>query len=137
MNLREWVARHGILPTDPTTEKSAISVTTLDADARVDLFHLEDYCVSTVSGAVVWLVPRDPAPMRSEPARRSETDLDVCSPDAVSTVLRLVADKFRESDSELSACWQDKSAGAVWSKIATVLERAAKSVDKVIAKEGK
>ncbi|HEY7308818.1 MAG TPA: hypothetical protein VH643_05565, partial [Gemmataceae bacterium] len=63
--------------------------------------------------------------------------LDVMSPGDVSTVLRVVADKYRESQLELAGAWQDKHAGKIWSKIARILERAADSVDRAIAKEGK
>lgn len=56
-------------------------------------------------------------------------DLDVDSPEKVSTVLRCAADRYRESAIDLASSWQDEDAGKVWSKIATILDRAAKSVD--------
>ena len=57
-------------------------------------------------------------------------DLDVDSPEKVALVLRDAADRFRESQSELSAAWQDKHAGAIWGKLAAILDRAADQADK-------
>jgi hypothetical protein len=53
---REWCKRFDVLPTTPTTECGAVSVIVDKPD--VSLWHLSDYAVSTVSGPVVWLVPR-------------------------------------------------------------------------------
>jgi hypothetical protein len=61
MNLRQWSKRTGILPTHPTTGRGAVSLTfTYDTDSQLhhELWRLTDYAVSTVSGPVVWLVPR-------------------------------------------------------------------------------
>jgi len=41
---------------------------------------------------------------------------------------------FRESNSELQSAWQDRNAGNVWTALAKILERAADSCDKAIAK---
>lgn len=58
MLLRDWCKLADILPTHPTTERQAVS---LLSDSRnphhSDLWALDDYKVSTVSGPVVWLVP--------------------------------------------------------------------------------
>jgi len=62
----------------------------------------------------------------------SDLDLDVDAPDKVAPVLRRAAERFYESASELEAAWQDKNAGRPWVKIARILERAAKSIDKVV-----
>ena len=59
--LAEWSEKTGILPTHPTTEKGAVSVLVDIIDQRrerTQLFHLEDYFVSSAGGLVVWLVPR-------------------------------------------------------------------------------
>lgn len=69
MTLSEWSSRTGILPTHPTTERSAVSlcVDQLHAD-RSELWHLADYVVSSVSGPVVWFVPR---PVQTEAEKRA------------------------------------------------------------------
>jgi hypothetical protein len=56
--LREWCKRHSILLTYPTTETGAVSVI-YDGPDRAELFHLSDFVVSTVSGPVLWLWPRN------------------------------------------------------------------------------
>jgi hypothetical protein len=58
MTLKEWSDRFGILPTHPTTGQGATSVlATVATDPFRALYSLEDYKVSSVCGAVVWLVP--------------------------------------------------------------------------------
>jgi hypothetical protein len=59
ITLAEWCTRTQVLPTHPTTERGAVSVV-LDHThpGRSDLWHLADYVVSSVSGVVVWLLPR-------------------------------------------------------------------------------
>jgi len=59
MSLHEWAETSGVLPTYPTTETGAVSVV-LDHSHpdRAALWRLSDYAVSTVSGPVIWLVPR-------------------------------------------------------------------------------
>jgi len=59
MTLVEWSELNGILPTTETTEKKAVSVL-IDYNhrGRNELFHLSDFVVSSVSGAVHWMVPR-------------------------------------------------------------------------------
>jgi hypothetical protein len=49
-----------ILPTHPTTEKGAVSVILYKEphQNQSELWHLDDYTVSSVSGVVVWLVPK-------------------------------------------------------------------------------
>lgn len=59
-------------------------------------------------------------------------DLNVDSPEMVSGVIRHAAQAFYESHGELESAWQDKNAGAAWSKIARILERAADQIDKVV-----
>lgn len=63
-------------------------------------------------------------------------DLDVATPNEVSQVLRNAAQAYIESHSELQSAWSDPTAGRIWPKIAGALERAAKSVDNIVAKEG-
>ena len=60
--------------------------------------------------------------------------LDVAAPDDVPTVLESVASHYRESASELAGAWQDRSAGAIWARFATILERAAEQCRKQLAK---
>jgi hypothetical protein len=60
MTLKEWCATMNILPTHPTTEKGAVSVILYKEphQNQSELWHLDDYTVSSVSGVVVWLVPK-------------------------------------------------------------------------------
>lgn len=59
MTLREWSELTGILPTHPTTERGAVSVIcNAQHKHSWELWHLSDYAVSSVSGPVVWLIPR-------------------------------------------------------------------------------
>jgi hypothetical protein len=61
MTLADWKACYEILPTHPTTERGAVSVLCrVGSHARRDLYGLDDYAVSSVSGPVVWLLPRRP-----------------------------------------------------------------------------
>jgi hypothetical protein len=60
-------------------------------------------------------------------------DLDVATPDEVPVILEAIADHYRESANELAGAWQD-DAGKVWSDFATILDRAAESCRKAIAK---
>lgn len=58
MTLKEWCDKTGILPTHPTSETGAVSVVMDFADLWTDeLWHLDDYKVSSVAGSVIWLVP--------------------------------------------------------------------------------
>lgn len=61
-------------------------------------------------------------------------NLDVETPEEVSVILENVATLYRESQGELSSAWQDPSAGKVWEDFARILERAAESCRKAIAK---
>lgn len=62
MTLAQWCRSADVKPTHPTTERGAVS---LIYDLHhsyplyADLWCLSDYCVSSVSGPVVWLVPKD------------------------------------------------------------------------------
>ncbi len=60
MKLEEWCNLTKTLPTHPTTEKKAVSlIPDKEGEYYWDLWHLEDYAVSSVCGVVLWLVPRD------------------------------------------------------------------------------
>lgn len=59
MKLQEWCELSGILYTHPTTETKAVSVCcNRDTPYYWMLWLLGDYAVSSVSGPVVWLVPK-------------------------------------------------------------------------------
>lgn len=58
-------------------------------------------------------------------------DLNVDSPDKVARVLRNAASDYNDAASELESAWQDRSAGAPWSKIARILERAADQIARI------
>lgn len=54
MTLAEWCKATGVLPTHPTTEHAGPDVSN---DLIDELWRLSDYCVSSVRGVVIWLVP--------------------------------------------------------------------------------
>lgn len=62
------------------------------------------------------------------------TDLDVDTPEKVPNVLRDAAQDYYESAAELPTFHSDPGAGRIWNKIARILERAADSIEKEIAK---
>jgi hypothetical protein len=59
---------------------------------------------------------------------------DISTPEELPRALRLAAEKFSESSSELASAWQDENAGRVWAHFARILERAAVSCDLAISK---
>ena len=61
-------------------------------------------------------------------------NLDVATPEDVPTVLETVANFYRESVGDLQSAWQDQEVGKVWGDFATVLDRAAKSCRKALAR---
>ncbi len=61
-----------------------------------------------------------------------KTDLDVDSPEKVVTVLRQVVDDYYASGEELSSSWQSKQAGAIWIKIARILDSAVSKIEQII-----
>jgi hypothetical protein len=60
--------------------------------------------------------------------------LDVAAPEDVPIVLLSVASHYRESAAELQGAWQDRNAGAIWARFATILDRAAEQCRKQLAK---
>jgi hypothetical protein len=64
----------------------------------------------------------------------NDISLDVAAPEDVPVILERAADRYRESASELTGAWQDRSAGAVWVRFATILERAAEQCRKQLGK---
>ncbi len=61
-------------------------------------------------------------------------NLNVMSPDQVSSVLRDAADAFNASASDLASTWQDDNAGRVWHELAKILESAADRADRACTK---
>ena len=62
-------------------------------------------------------------------------DLGDCdTPEKVPVILANAAEAFRDSAAELQGAWQDQNAGKVWADFATILDRAAESCRKAIAK---
>jgi len=59
-------------------------------------------------------------------------DLDVDAPERVADVLKRAAQAYYESHSELSAAWQDRHAGRVWSKLGAEFEKFAARVEKIV-----
>ena len=59
ISLHDWALLTQIKPTSPTTEKGVVSVM-IDVchPLRSGLWCLDDYCVSSASGSVVWLIPK-------------------------------------------------------------------------------
>lgn len=88
--LKAWSERSKILPTMPTTEKGAVSVT-------IGIFHeewsalwiLSDYVVTSASGSVVWLMPRSKPAMAYD---RIGGSLTVTVHDATNGKQRLITD---------------------------------------------
>jgi hypothetical protein len=59
MSLKEWCERAGVKPTCPTTERGAVSVVVSGSELNfTQLWHLDDFAVSSRCGPVVWLVPK-------------------------------------------------------------------------------
>lgn len=61
MTLEEWCRKAGTHHTHPTTEWGAVSVifhADEDHGLAWELWHLDDYFVSSRTGVVVWLLPR-------------------------------------------------------------------------------
>lgn len=65
MTLKEWSDKEGILPTEPTTEKGAVSVLVNfyahgaeGCPALKELGSLTDYVISYQKGTLVWLTPK-------------------------------------------------------------------------------
>jgi hypothetical protein len=63
--------------------------------------------------------------------------LDIAAPDDLPAVLESAAELYRESIGELASAWQDDSAGKVWGDLANILDRAAASARRAIAKRFK
>jgi len=59
-------------------------------------------------------------------------DLNVNSPFKVASILLATANAYDESSVELDSAWQDPNAGRPWRKIADILERAARQIDREI-----
>jgi hypothetical protein len=60
MTLAQWSDANSIAITQSKHGGTSV-VVGIGSRAYFDLFHLSDYAVSTVSGIVVWLVPREPS----------------------------------------------------------------------------
>lgn len=58
--------------------------------------------------------------------------LDVDAPDKVAPTLRAIADLYRQSAIDLESSWQAGHAGRPWYKLATILDRAAASCERVV-----
>ena len=63
-------------------------------------------------------------------------DLNVASVDRVAPVLHAAVDVYYEAGSELTAAWQQKSAGRPWERIARILDSAATLIERVVREEG-
>ncbi len=59
---------------------------------------------------------------------------DVATPEEVPAMLEAIANRYRESASELASAWQDGNAGKVWADFATILDRAAEACRKAISR---
>jgi hypothetical protein len=65
---------------------------------------------------------------------QNTTDLaDADAPEKVAIILRRVADKYRESTGELQSAWGDQGI-VIWDKLATILERAARSCETAVSR---
>ena len=62
MTLAEWSEEHAVtVETHSSGAKFVLNAHSLSARAKWGLHHLVDYAVSTVSGPVHWLAPREAA----------------------------------------------------------------------------
>lgn len=61
LTLAAWQARHNESAHEHKTGSTFVYDFLLEASARVALFRLSDFAVSTVSGVVIWLVPVNPS----------------------------------------------------------------------------
>lgn len=68
------------------------------------------------------------------PNLSNSLDLDRATPEEIPAVLRNAAARFAEAHAELQACWGDSQAGRIWARYARVLERAAASCERELAK---
>ena len=58
MTLQQWSEQYGVLSTHPTTESKSVSLCVNQFHEGVpELYHLDDYTVSTRNGPVFWLIP--------------------------------------------------------------------------------
>lgn len=57
--LQEWLIAHAIVPIkDEPTIVAIYYATEIKGSIAWELWHLQDYVVSTVSGGTIWLIPR-------------------------------------------------------------------------------
>lgn len=68
------------------------------------------------------------------PNPSNSCDLDQATPEDIPRVLRAAAQRFNEAQCELSSAWGDPQAGRIWARFAKVMERAAASCEREIAK---
>jgi len=61
--------------------------------------------------------------------------LDVDAPQKVAGVLWAAANQYSESAAELESAWQDPGAGRIWSKLARILDAAARKCEAAVQKE--
>lgn len=68
MTLQEWCQKTNTTRTYPDDESGTVCVAVVphNYERRSDLWHLDDYAVSTVSGPIVYLVPRTRPPFWKE-----------------------------------------------------------------------
>jgi hypothetical protein len=63
-----------------------------------------------------------------------DLDLNIDAPEELAPILRAAADQYRVFRADLQATCEDPKAGRVWSEFARILERAAESADRAVAK---
>jgi len=68
------------------------------------------------------------------PNPSNSLDLDQATPEDIPVVLCNAAARFNEAHTELQACWGDSQAGRIWARYARILERAAASCERELAK---
>lgn len=59
MKLADWLKAHTHNPVSDSRHEPAIGIADFIGPTRMQLWGLEDYRVTTVSGGTIWLMPKD------------------------------------------------------------------------------
>ena len=62
MTLQQWADQHNIVVGQRPDNGPTYVTFPMDSNVRAELFHLTDFIVSSVTGGVIWLVKKEPAP---------------------------------------------------------------------------
>ena len=106
--------------------------------ARVTFHEAVDMALAFADAGkrpIVSIINVDHADVRAGALRAaSKLDLDVDAPDKVAGVLRVAAEAYSASSTELAAAWQDDRSPMIWASIASCLDTAAGMVEMRVKK---